>query len=685
MTKHPQRREFEIFRRKASVVRLAPPAPDDAALLTLDVVWGTEYAVMRAAYDWSTGQIEEFEEIIPFTPEACDLTRFKSGNANVLDSHMDFTTEDVVGRIVSAEIRDKQGFATIQISSAPGLEDFRAKVSDGTLRNISVGYNVSEWTIEEKEGQTPKWTATRWEPMEISFVPIPADPNAAVIGQGNGRSQHVRRFQCSLTRAANGKESNMPPIEAAAAGNEPGAVTTSPNTGEVVDLEAARAAAASEARASERVRQGEIRRAVRAFGFPEADAQAFLDDDAATVHSVREALQARLEAQSAAGRPRPAVSVQPGTDNAERRRSLALNALEHRASGGRVALETDARTYRGLRLSELARTYLADLGANVRDLGPLELATMATIDQRFWPAELEKRGVGMLSTSDFPLILANAAVKRLRTAYNQAPSRWKEFSRQSNAPDFKARYQALLSEGPRLSKVYEGGEYKYGKFTEDGTNWALATYGVIIAITRQAIINDDLRAFDRIPQFMGRAAMDNESDIVWALITSNPTMSDGNALFSSAHGNYTSSGTALSVTSLGVARALLRAQKNIGALEYLNLAARFLVVPPELETIAQQYLASSFNPALPTSVNPFAGTLELIVEPRLSANSTTAWYLIADPAQIDTIEYGYLDGQEGLYTETQTGFDVDGIQIKVRDDFGAQVIDWRGMYKNVGA
>jgi hypothetical protein len=154
-------------------------------------------------------------------------------------------------------------------------------------------------------------------------------------------------------------------------------------------------------------------------------------------------------------------------------------------------------------------------------------------------------------------------------------------------------------------------------------------------------------------------------------------------LFSSAHGNLTGTGTAISITSLGVARALFRAQKNIGALEYLNLTPRFLVVPPEQEALALQYTAQ-YTPATAANVNVFA-SLDVIVEPRLSANSTTAWYLIADPAQIDVIEFGYLEGQQGLYTETRNGFEVDGIEIKARDDFGAQVIDWRGLYKNAGA
>ena len=91
-------------------------------------------------------------------------------------------------------------------------------------------------------------------------------------------------------------------------------------------------------------------------------------------------------------------------------------------------------------------------------------------------------------------------------------------------------------------------------------------------------------------------------------------------------------------------------------------------------------------PAATASVVPQSiRTLTPISEPRLDAASATAWYLAASPNQIDTIEYAYLEGQQGAYIETRNGFDVDGVEIKCRLDFGAKAIDWRGLYKNAGA
>ena len=74
----------------------------------------------------------------------------------------------------------------------------------------------------------------------------------------------------------------------------------------------------------------------------------------------------------------------------------------------------------------------------------------------------------------------------------------------------------------------------------------------------------------------------------------------------------------------------------------------------------------------------------MIVEPRLDADSKKSWYMAADPSQIDTIEIAYLQGQTGVYTETEQGFDIDGIKIKARLDVGVKAIDHRGLFKNPG-
>jgi hypothetical protein len=76
-------------------------------------------------------------------------------------------------------------------------------------------------------------------------------------------------------------------------------------------------------------------------------------------------------------------------------------------------------------------------------------------------------------------------------------------------------------------------------------------------------------------------------------------------------------------------------------------------------------------------------SLTPICEPRLDATAP-AWYAFADPNQIDTIEYSFLAGQEGVYFETKQGWEPDGIELKARLDFAAAAIDFRGVQKNNG-
>jgi hypothetical protein len=110
------------------------------------------------------------------------------------------------------------------------------------------------------------------------------------------------------------------------------------------------------------------------------------------------------------------------------------------------------------------------------------------------------------------------------------------------------------------------------------------------------------------------------------------------------------------------------------------------LVPVSLELAAEQLLAQNLTPTKTADVVPQSiRSLAVIAEPRLDTVSQTGWFLTASPAQIDTLEYAYLEGQQGAYIETRNGFDVDGVEIKCRLDFGAKAIDWRGLYKNPGA
>ncbi len=99
--------------------------------------------------------------------------------------------------------------------------------------------------------------------------------------------------------------------------------------------------------------------------------------------------------------------------------------------------------------------------------------------------------------------------------------------------------------------VSESGEFKRGTLGESKESYKVKTYGRVVAITRQTLINDDLDAFTRIPAMYGNSIAQPESDVVWGIITANPAMADGNALFHTTHKNLAgTSGDGLLVGSI---------------------------------------------------------------------------------------------------------------------------------------
>jgi len=432
-----------------------------------------------------------------------------------------------------------------------------------------------------------------------------------------------------------------------------------------VDLEAEKRAA----RQGERERLARIEKTARTLGLAadDKDVVKLKEGDVDTDEACRQLID--LAAERAPAKPN-AISVTQ--DEQETRAQGVEESLLFRFDKRNVLTEK-GKPYYGLTLRELAREFCRAHGISVVGLGPLDIA-----------------GRALHSTSDFPFILANVANKTLRRAYDEAPQTFRPIVREVEISDFKQVSRNQLGEAPRLLEVKEGGEFTHGTVGEAKEVYALATYGRIVAITRQVIVNDDLDAFTRLPMMFGRAAADLESDLVWAQLAGNPTMGDSNSLFdASNHANYQSSAAAISVTAVGAARAAMRAQTGVDGTSILGLIPKFLIVPAAIEIVADQFLSSAMLAATQAEANPFksgqAASLEKICEPRLDAYDANDWYLAAAPSQIDTIEIGYLSGQRGVYSESRMGFEVDGVELKARLDVVSKAIDWRGFYKTAGA
>lgn len=384
-----------------------------------------------------------------------------------------------------------------------------------------------------------------------------------------------------------------------------------------------------------------------------ADQQIDSEVDLTTVRA------AAYEAMVSRSKPiRTAVAVNDNATQIVQRRGEALFA---RMTGQAPAEQ--AREFMGDSLKDHVRALLTASGVSV--------AGMDT-DQLFRAAAH--------STSDFPNLLTSTANRVLAQSYEAATSPVKALARQRLHNDFRSMSKVRLGGLPSLGKVAENGEITSVSRDESKETFSLETYGSIFSLTRQALVNDDLNAFGEFATTAGRAAAETEAEILVGLLTGNPVMDDGKALFHVDHGNLAGTGAAISVDTLSAARLAMRKQTGINK-KPINAAPKFLLVGPDLETKAEQVLAQ-LAAATVDDVNPFSGRLSLAVDPRLPAN---AWYVFADPASIPVLEYAYLSSAQGPQIASREGFDVLGMEFRVVLDFGAGATDWRGAYRNAGA
>ena len=388
------------------------------------------------------------------------------------------------------------------------------------------------------------------------------------------------------------------------------------------------------------------------------------------------ALEAALDAVAQKS-PQAYAPARVIRDEAETRSQMAGHALSYMAGQRLTAEEAEmAGHMRGWRAIDLARDSLVRAGARNVNQSPSVIAQAAL------GLRSAMMSVGLHSTSDFPLLLANTASKSLRVAYNSSPRTFLAWANRATLPDFKTMSRVALGGAPQLLQVREHGEIELGTVGEANEAYQIARYGRRVGVTFEAIINDDLSGISRVPAMFGSAAARLESDVVYGILNTNGNMADGIALFNASHANVSTG--ALSVAAIGAARTNLRKQTAPNG-DILNLIGNILLVPAELETAALSFMATNVVPssASTTAVNPFANTMQVVAEPRLSSN--TQYYLMCSPDQIDTVEYAYLAGMEEPQITSYSDEDTDGLVIKATHCFGAKAIDWRGMNRSSGA
>ena len=318
--------------------------------------------------------------------------------------------------------------------------------------------------------------------------------------------------------------------------------------------------------------------------------------------------------------------------------------------------------YNAMTLRELARASLVDRGISVSGQNAMSMVGLAFTH----------------SSSDFGQILIDVAHKSLLKGWETAAENFDQFTSHGTLTDFRPAKRVGLGDFGHLPQVGEGEEYTYGTIGDEGASVALATYGQLFSITRQAILNDDIHLLTKIPEKMGKAARATIAKLVFALLTGSAKAQDGKALFDASHKN-TITNAVLDLANIDKGIQMMNGFVNARG-EPLAIEPEFMLLPTSMYTRGLQLIKSASVEGADANsgiINPLRDIVTPVKSARLQAADEKSWYLINKEA----IEVSYLDGIDTPYMEQQNGFTVDGVSTKVRIDAGVNVIDYRGIVK----
>jgi len=607
-------------------------------------------------------------EILDHGPGAADLTRLNEMGV-LLFNH---NTDRVIGRIVSARIENNRGVAVVEFDDDNDSQIIAAKVASGTLKGVSIrarGTSIEEVqagaTSADGRFNGPCIIYRKWTALEISIVSIPADATVGV-----GRSDNYQNEE-DLPKMENGNSTlNTEPAVTERGEQTPTQITeqtvVEPQRSAVATPEAVDSAAII---AAERQRTADITGVCREFGLD--DMTASFIRDGKSVDEVNRQILERLRSE------RSPVDVGVTRDEGDKFRDAATGGLLLRGGVSLKKPAPGANEYRNLSLRDLLFRCARSEGIANPELEDFD----NLINRQFFTP-----------SAAFASIMDNAVNKAYEEGYNLRQPTFERWTVKGSLSDFKPTKSYRFGSAGELLLVPEGGEVKHDTLQDFlRPERQLATYARQMTLTREAIYNDDYGIVSKIPMQYGIASKRTRNRQVYAILTGNPIIFDGDTLFSTARNNLIDPGTAPSREAL---QDMIKRQMTMKDEEgnVIDVDPRFIIVPVGMgmyfDDILSNVNISVSGGTVTSGSNSLASrNLEIIEEAVLNATtgSEDSWFMVADPSIVPTIQVDYLNGKEVPTIRRMEKPGQFGFAWDVLHDWGIAVVDWRGAIKNEGS
>ncbi|WP_277292692.1 prohead protease/major capsid protein fusion protein [Veillonella caviae] len=598
-------------------------------------------------------------EVLQVDGQSLNMTRFENGLGCLLYNH---NRDAVIGAIERVWIADNRAYADVRFDTDEESNKIYQKVKNGTLKGVSVGYRVNEYTevkIDESLAggriKGPCYVATKWEAYEVSIVSVPAD---ASVGVGRSLDDFNIVSLCKGDQTMENENNKPTQTENNAKG-----LSEQPTEGTLTIANQEKSVepvvvpnvndTAERAVQVERERVSQINQLCRHFNVdPEEYIRSGMDLGDVQTDVLKKAQSVNP----------PQANIRITQDESRKYRDAMSDALLLRSGVKLDKVADGAEQLRSMRLRSVVEDVLEREGvSNAHRMDENELLRAA-----------------LTGTGALPGILSNVANKSMARGYQAAPTTFEAFTSVGSNVDFKEAKKYRLSEAGSLFEIKENGEFEHDEISESDASTRVLTYGRAFSFTRQMLVNDDLSALTRIPALYAAQAKRGINRLVYR------TLAD--VAFSTKAGNLATTGEGLSLDAINKGRVAMRTQTNIRGDEMLNIQPKFLLVPTMHEFLARQLMTSTSDPNATHSgvTNPLLNSLQIISDAELDAIDTDAWFMLADPALMDTIEVTYLNGKQTPTIESQIAFDTLGIRYRIFMDYGVSVLDTKGLYKNAG-
>ncbi|MDR1578442.1 MAG: hypothetical protein LBT86_09515 [Deltaproteobacteria bacterium] len=361
------------------------------------------------------------------------------------------------------------------------------------------------------------------------------------------------------------------------------------------------------------------------------------------------------------------VRVEVLNDDDENFRKRAADSLLIRAGWKPSEVTPGAEEFAGYSLKELARECLRQKGIKVPVNNLTEPVSRA------------------LSSTDFPFLLTETARQSLVKGFQEEKETYSQWTGEMSVPDFKSRIIDVDVDIDNDNEMYDFNKFEEYRSIKMGkpVEAKISPYCWEFQISRQSIINDELFFLTTKPSMEGAKVKNKIADVVYDIFKpSAPLMDDGKSLFHPDHNNISALGANgnPTVDKISAARHLLIFQTNQTG-RRLNIQPRVYLFPDNLYAAAETFFKSDKlgSPSGSNAPNIYFNSLFRVYEPRLDDISPNTFYLVG-PKDMGVMVV-YLAGNKTPFLESRKDFKTDGLDLKVRFDFGVKAVSWRAMVK----